>query len=127
MATFAQRPKDPSPFTYTAVEPAYDVFEWHVAIARKATELSELAGASKRGFRLRGSGTANVITAPLYRPRSAHRVVVKARDGRRKATLRADATGRLRLQLTLGPANDGQQYRPGVTTRVYTARVAVVR
>jgi diacylglycerol O-acyltransferase/trehalose O-mycolyltransferase len=127
MATFATRPKAPSPFTYTAAEAAYDVFDWHVALTRPATEMSELAGASKRGFRLRGSGTATVTTAPLYRPRSVHRVVVKTGGSRRKQTLSADKAGRLRFdKLTLGPGNTAQQYTSQATTKVFTARVAVV-
>jgi S-formylglutathione hydrolase FrmB len=126
MATFASRPKPPSTITYTTTDPTFGVFGWNVAIKRAATEFAELAGASERGFRLRGSGTATVTTAPLYRPRSTHRTVVKTGTGRRKATTKADKQGRLTFTLDLGPANAGQQYRPGTTTKVFTARVSIV-
>jgi hypothetical protein len=127
MATFANRPKPPSPFTYTSTEPSYAVFGWNVALKRSVTELSELAGASGRGFRLRGSGTATVTTAPVFRPRSSHRVVVKTSAGRRKLAMAADATGRLRFELALGPGNTTQQFTAGSTTKVFTARVSIVR
>lgn len=125
MAALKAKPRAPDPFTYTSIEPNYDVFEWNVKLTRSATEFSELAGVSKRGFQLRGSGTAKVTTAPLYKARSAHRVVVTTADARRRSTLTADRTGRLSFPLTLGPSNTGQQFRPGTTTKVFTARVSI--
>jgi len=127
MATFASNPKPPSAIAYSSTDRRFGVFGWDVAIKRDATEFAELAAASKRGFRLQGSGTATVTTAPLYAPRSSHRATVKTRDGRRKVTATADKAGRLRFALTLGPSNTGQQYRAGTTTKVFTATVAVAK
>ena len=125
MATFKSRPTPPGPFTFTAAEPTFGVFGWNVAVKRSATEFAELAAASKRGFRLRGSGTAGVTTGPLYTPRSTHRVVIKTAAGRRRTTATADKAGRLAFTLVLGPSNTAQQFRAGTTTKVFAARVAI--
>ena len=123
LATFKRRPKPPATVTYASIEPAYDVFGWHVPSPARRPSSPQLADASKTGFRLRGSGTATVTTAPLYRPRSRHRVTIKTSGGRRTTTAKADRAGRLRLAVTLGPSNAGQQFRPGTTTKVFTATV----
>jgi len=39
--------------------------------------------------------------------------------------LDANARGRLRIVVPLGPGNRGQQYAAGVHTRVFTSRVTI--
>ena len=106
MAAFAHPPAPPSPFTFTAVEPRYEVYGWHVAIDRPALEFSRLEKASRTGFTLAGSGSGTVLTAPLFRAGAVYLVTV-AGDVRRIA---ADGHGRLRIAVPLGAANQYQEY-----------------
>ena len=80
LATFKRRPKPPATVTYASIEPAYDVFGWHVAVARKATELSQLADASKTGFAC--AGAARRRSPP---PRCTARARATASRSRRPA------------------------------------------
>jgi diacylglycerol O-acyltransferase/trehalose O-mycolyltransferase len=126
MATFAHPPSAPDPFTYTSAEPSYDVFGWHVSLKRDAMEFSTLAGAGARGFTLRGSGAAAVTTGPLYKRGSVHTVTISTDRSKSEQSSRANGSGRLHLEIPLGPSNSGQQYRPGtVETKVFSTRVSV--
>jgi hypothetical protein len=127
MATFARPARPPARVTYRAIEPAYRVYGWSVRVRRPALEFSELRGASRRGFTLRGSGTAGVVTPPVFAAGERLRVRVRDHRGLRTSTLRADRAGRLRIALTLGPGNTAQQDTPGATTRVYGATVLLTR
>jgi S-formylglutathione hydrolase FrmB len=106
MATFAHPPAAPSPFTFTAAEPSFDIYGWHVAIDRPALEFGRLENASRDGFTLVGSGTGTVTTAPLFRAGAAYPVTVGS-DARR---VTADAGGRLHVPVPLGPGNQFQEY-----------------
>src|SRR3546814_683922 len=66
MEVFAERRPAPRSFSFKAIEPRYDVWGWDVAIERPALEFSHLVDASPSGFELRGSGEAEVRTAPYY-------------------------------------------------------------
>jgi len=130
MATFARPPAAPPavPFTYTAIEPAYDVYGWHVALDRPVLEFSTLADARPDGFSLLGSGTATVTTAPLYLP--GVRYPVTAESGNASATRVATAgrDGRLTLTVPVGAPSAVQEYTvSGQTagTQVSTATVSV--
>jgi S-formylglutathione hydrolase FrmB len=126
MAAFAHPAPAPSPFTYVSAEPSYEVYGWHVAMRRSATEFSALADASARGFTMRGSGSASVVTAPLYEPGSSHAVTLVGSGSPSELPGRADRAGRLHLEVPLGPGNPGQQYRPGtLETRTFSTRVIV--
>ncbi len=121
MRTFKHPAPRPSPFSYRSVEPSYSVYGWHVSMARKAAEWSELRRVGRHSFTVRGSGTATVRTPPRFVPRSSHPI----RIGDAKGTVRAGNDGRLRIEVRLGPANAGQEYRAGVTTRTYSQRVHI--
>ena len=123
MRRFAHPARPPARVTFRAIEPSYAAYGWRVALRRPALEFSELRDADRRGFTLRGSGTASVATPRLFAP--AHRVTVWVRDhrGTRSSVRVADRTGRLRIGVALGPGNGGQQDAPGVTTRVFSAAV----
>jgi esterase/lipase superfamily enzyme len=126
MATFANPPPAPDPFTYVSAEPSYDVFGWHVALDRSAMEFSTLADASARGFTMRGSGAASVVTARSYEPGSVHAVTLARGGSRLESSARADGDGRLHLAVPLGPSNPGQQYRPGtLETKTSSTQVIV--
>ena len=105
MAAFAERRPDPSPFTYRSIESNYEVFGWQVLLDRPVVEFSALQDVTERGFTLAGSGTATVLTAPVYAPGRAYEV----RVGTDRRTLRADGAGRLRVEVDLGPPNPMQQ------------------
>jgi hypothetical protein len=111
-AEFAHPPKAPGPFDYTSIDPQFGAYGWRVKITRPAIEFGELADASRRGFKLRGSGTALVSTARYFRRGARYAVTVRDRLGTSRRVLRADRSGRLRLPLTLGPANPYQEYSP---------------
>jgi hypothetical protein len=118
------KPDESSFETFTAIEPTYDVYGWHVAIDRPALEFSRLEGASRHGFRVAGSGSATVVTASLFRPDATYPVTIAGHEGR--AT--ADAQGRLHFGLTLGPGNPAQQYTPAAEalgTQVFRTSVQI--
>jgi S-formylglutathione hydrolase FrmB len=128
MSAFAHPRPRPTPFTYRSAQPRYEVFGWHVRLKRSAMEFSALADASARGFTMRGSGSASVVTARLYKPGSRHAVTLVRRGARIALSKRADRRGRLHLRVPLGRSNRGQQYRPGtLETKVFSTRVIVAR
>ncbi len=129
MADFADNAVAPK-FTYTSADASYSVFGWDVRMHRLADEFSTLADAGARGFTLSGSGSAVVVTGPDYRPLSAERVQIHTGTGTRTKTLQADAIGRLRIPVPLGPANPHQEYTSAALqggTRVFTTQVRVRR
>ena len=98
----------PSAFSYRAIEPAFDVHGWDVAIGRDVLELAVLDVRSATAFSLTGSGTAVVVTPPVFSPNRVHDVAV---DGV-VTPIRADRGGRLRVEVDLGPAHTEQQHTP---------------
>lgn len=98
-------------FEFKTILPRFNVYDWHVAIARRATEFAQLS-VRPDGFSLRGSGSASVTTAPNYAPGSTLRVVTDDADGHRVRDIIADAAGRVRVPVSLGAANPFQQYTP---------------
>src|SRR5205807_3009601 len=68
MANFADPAPAPAAITYTSADDAYSVYRWSVTTHRTAREFSTLENASKRGFALAGSGSATVVTPPVYKP-----------------------------------------------------------
>ena len=105
MARF-RHPVPPSgPLSYRAIEPAYSVWGWRVAVQRRALEFSSLRIDGRRGFSLSGSGSASVATPAVYRPGATYRVVARsAQSGTRRLDLKARG-GRLRIPVRLGPSN----------------------
>src|SRR5437763_837667 len=109
LAAFARPPRAPSPFTFQAVEPMYEVYGWRVAVNRAALEWSRLQNASRTGFTLSGSGSGLVTTARLYRAGRVYRVAV----GKAVRHIAAGRHGRLRIAVPLGPANPLQEDTAG--------------
>ena len=110
VTVFSDPPPAPTSFSFKAIEPDYQVYDWHVKLDRTALEFSTLADADSHGFTLSGSGTATVITPPSYTPHSEYAVTLDAGDGPQKSLLRSSAGGRLSIRVVLGPANPDQQY-----------------
>jgi S-formylglutathione hydrolase FrmB len=128
MAAFENPPGSPARFAYRAVEPSYRVFGWRVRLHRAALEFSRLHHAGVRGFRLTGSGTADVTTAASYAPGATYRVVATGPHDRTNRVLRADRLGRLHVPVVLGPANEFQEYTAeaeGSGSRKYTVAVTI--
>lgn len=109
MGTFRHPPAVPRRFTHRAVEPSYRAHRYRVSFDRDVLEFSELDGMGNgRELVLRGSGTAEVATR--VRRRTRYAVSIEDENGSRKLLLRTGRKGRLRFQLSLGPANPAQQY-----------------
>ncbi len=119
MRVFASPEPAPATVTYRSIEPGYSVFGWRVQIRRKALEFSSLGAAGPRGFRLSGSGSARVTTAPLLAPGAAYRVKIHSAGGDGQRVVRAGRRGRISLRVPLGASNTAQQYTAGATTRVF--------
>ena len=127
MRSFAHPPRTPRRFSFTAVEPTYRAYGWTVRLNRPTLEFSTLSKAGRRGFRLAGTGSAQVRTAGYYRPGTLHRVVVNGLGGRSVRIIRAGRHGRLRIPVTLGPANDFQAYTAAAQTTGTASYTSVVR
>lgn len=129
MSVFAHPRRAPAKFTFTAVEPRYEVYGWSVAVRRRALEFSTLSVGGQGSFRLAGSGRATVTTAPRYRVRERLLVVVHDATGTHRWRTRAGRGGRLTLRLSLGPSNPYQEYTARAATvaqRSVRARVLIV-
>jgi S-formylglutathione hydrolase FrmB len=127
MRTFRHPPKAPRKVSFTAAEPSYEAYGWRVRIRRPAMEFSTLLNAGRKGFALVGSGRGLVITPRLFAPRSGHELTIRSEAGRRIASLRADARGRLRVRLPLGPGNPLPQYAPGAPASHFFQTIVSIR
>jgi len=126
LGTFTKPAALPRDVRFVSTAPRYAIRGWNVTIHRRALEFSRLSDATARGFDLAGSGTATVVTPGRYRPRSAHAITIQPEKGPvLRRTKRADARGRLRIDLPLGPRNKGQQDAPGVKTRFWSTSVKI--
>jgi esterase/lipase superfamily enzyme len=106
MDVFSRPRGRPTLTTFTAVERRYAVDGWRVALRRRQPAFSTLIDAGRRGFALRGSGTATVTTPPrLLAPGRWHAITVTG-AARRTGLVwrRADRRGRLTVAFDLGAA-----------------------
>jgi S-formylglutathione hydrolase FrmB len=127
-ADFAHPWGNPPEVTYTSGDDSYSAYGWSVIMHRKARELSTLAHAGPSGFELSGSGTATVVTPPIFIPGQSYDVTLFGPHARISAALNAGPNRRLWLQVPLGPSNPYQQYSPqaqAVGTAVYTTSVVI--
>jgi S-formylglutathione hydrolase FrmB len=126
MARFRHPVRPPARVTFSAVGPIYGVYGWDVRVRRPALEFSRLINAGRTGFSFAGSGSATVLTPPVYRPGKRYMATIK-RAGAKAETypLRAFRGGRLRLVVPLGKGNPQQQYTAGATTKVFKTSVRI--
>jgi S-formylglutathione hydrolase FrmB len=110
----------PNRFDFRSMDSDFSLWAWTFrADARRAPEFLEVRGASPEGFDLIGSGTATVVTAPMFKPRRPVRVT-----GALPKKARPDASGRITVAVDLGsPATEpqfalGEQDRQLVKRRV---------
>jgi S-formylglutathione hydrolase FrmB len=131
MFDFAHPAPDPSQFTYTSADGTYSVYGWHVLVRRTAREFSTLADAGRHGFELSGSGTASVLTPPVYEPGTRYSVdMFGDATQARRLLMTARADRRLRLAVRLGPSNPYPQDSAQAQahgTAVYTTSVTISR
>jgi hypothetical protein len=116
----ADPPPPPRRFSYESIEPVFGVWGWKVrADEKRALEFLRLRNAGRHGVTLIGSGMTTVTTAPLFRGK--RRVLLEGAEERR---VRPGRKGRIRFTVDLGPANAGQQFRPGTQTERVTRSVS---
>lgn len=97
------------PFRYRSIAERFSVYGYDVTVSRDASEFLDLESVNARGFTVRGSGTATIVTAGIYRP--GRKYVIGGAGGTSR-TVRADARGRLRIVVDLGPSHSVEQYGP---------------
>lgn len=86
---------------YTSIQSRWNVFGWHARFHRaKRLQFSNLTHATRRGFRLFGSGHAVIVTPRFYQRRTAYRVTLPGHA--HPTTLRTNGRGQLRIALSLG-------------------------
>lgn len=122
VAAFAHGPAAPpaAPFSFRSDAADWSVWGWSFDTDHIVTEFTYLDGVSAGGLRATGSGTLTVLSAPLYRPGASYTVVETASgvgpaQGPVSQTVTADASGRLRFQVGLGPPHAVQQVDFGPT------------
>lgn len=99
----------PESFRYRSIRPAFSIWGYDVAVERDAREFLDLRAVTAGGFEVQGSGRATVVTAPRYRPQGTY--VVAGTDGSpSEQTVRADAAGRLTVDVDLGPSHTEDQF-----------------
>jgi S-formylglutathione hydrolase FrmB len=129
METFGHPRPDPVTVDYRSAEDPWSAWGWDVDVHRPAREFSALQDAGRDGFALRGSGTADVVTAPLYPAGATATVHITGLQVDRTETATADGAGRLHLTVPLGPGNrarqDTLQARLAGGTKAYTTQVRV--
>lgn len=125
MRAFARPAAAPASFSCRAIEPRYAARGWRAAVRRRALEFSELRSAGPAGFTFRGSGSATVTTAPLYRPAAVLIATLRSAAGTRRRTVRADRSGRVTLAFRARPLEPAPGGLPGARTAVFSTRVSL--
>jgi hypothetical protein len=105
MTTFASPAPLPSTVSYQSIDKTWAQWGWTVVVNRTAAQqFSALNDASSTGFSIHGSGTASVTTPAFYVPGATLHVTTSGPLGASTSTATADASGRLQLSVSLGPA-----------------------
>jgi S-formylglutathione hydrolase FrmB/alkylhydroperoxidase family enzyme len=128
MASFKHPARVPHAITYRSADDSYAVYGWRVQTHRAAREFSYLSDARCSGFAIAGSGSASVTTPRCLQPGRRYRVRLRGDRASGSLVATASRTGRLRLDVPLGPANPYQQYTvlAGVAgTAVYRTQVSI--
>ena len=104
MNDFAHPLRPPARITYESAEPSYEVYGWQVKLHPGVERFSTLTGAWKLGFSLSGSGSATVVTPPLYSRHRRYRVTITSPRGRTSRFQTAERNRRLTINVPLGPS-----------------------
>lgn len=112
-------PRPVPTFRDRSARPAFTAWGWSFRPHRLVREFTYLDNVSPAGLDVTGSGTLDVETAPNHEPGRLHRLTFGPVTGWTvsTATVRADATGRLRFTVDLGPSHLRPQtdFGPGAT------------
>jgi S-formylglutathione hydrolase FrmB len=95
------------PFRFRSIATTFSIYGYDVTVARETSEFLDMLNVTRNGFTLKGSGTATVTTAPVYRPGRRYSI-----GGGKTKSVVADARGRLRIDVDLGPSHTSEQYSP---------------
>ncbi|MQR94636.1 alpha/beta hydrolase [Fictibacillus phosphorivorans] len=108
MDIFNNPPEAPIPFHYKSAESYFSLYGWDVEFDRDEMEFARLSDVTKNGFKLQGSGKADVQTAPWFKPNEKYHLKIKSDRGAKVVKTRADEVGRLHIELdfTLKHAGD---------------------
>lgn len=98
-------PVTPDSISYASIEPTWDQWGWTVETNRNDGErFTFLTDADAHGFTFTGRNKAQVTTPSDYQPGHAYRVRVTDSHDDTTSTIRADAQGRLTVNVNLGRA-----------------------
>jgi hypothetical protein len=86
-------------------------------------QFTYLRNVSQAGLQVIGSGTLDVVSAPLYVPGATYSV----KQGSNAQLVKADSAGRLSFSVDLGPSHTSQQqsFDPAATSSWPHASVAI--
>jgi S-formylglutathione hydrolase FrmB len=104
-AAWADPEPAPATFSYRSVADRFSVWGWRFRAHRRVTEFVYLREVGADGMEITGSGRLDVVSPPQYAAGARYRVT---RDGIPRLVL-ADAKGRLRFPVALGPSHREQQ------------------
>src|SRR5439155_26113385 len=113
------------PFSHETAAPSVSVSGWTLTTQRSELEMTYLDGVGTGGLDVRGSGTLDVVTAPLYAAGRHYRVSGTGGDPKDAV---ANATGHLAFTVDLGPAHATQQTLFGpAAEQTFTHRRVTIR
>ena len=96
------------PFRYRSVYRRFSVYGWDVTVTKRdVREFLDLMQVDRRGFAVKGSGAVRIRTAALYAPGKRY-----ATRGAEAATAVADRSGRLTIDVDLGPSHTVEDASP---------------
>jgi S-formylglutathione hydrolase FrmB len=96
------------PFRYRSVFKRFSVYGYDVTVTKRdVREFLDLTKVDRRGFNVRGSGKVRIRTAPLYEPGMTY-----SSKGAVTKAVTADATGRLSIDVDLGPSHSVEDASP---------------
>lgn len=99
----------PATFRYRTIADRFSVWGYDVSVRRDVREFLDLTDVRVGGLTVQGSGAASIVTAARYEPGGAYRISGAGLD---PTTVFADATGRLRVDVDLGPSHTDEQFSP---------------
>lgn len=102
------RSQTPESFRYRSIAAAFSVWGTDVVVDRDVREFLDLRDVTAGGFRVRGSGTARVTTAPYFESGTTVRVL-GASDSPAQLLV-ADDAGRITVPVDLGPSSGGDEF-----------------
>jgi hypothetical protein len=96
------------PFRYWSVYKRFSVYGWDVKVTKRdVREFLDLSQVDRRGFTVKGSGVVRVRSGPLYEAGKRY-----STRGALKGSVVADRSGRLTIDVDLGPSHRVEDASP---------------